>query len=423
MYLTASSLVLAAGLASGVVASSDSTAVSQSNGDTSSRSPGSVVSFYPMSGSPYLTTMAEETKTRTFSSTVIDGTTVVQGYTVVPDPDPAYVSSVLSAYSKSFASAEPSATSPNQSCLFDKDLRCTIWTSGLDLSRMSTITTLDVRQAPITTKEPATITTKPDVVTFPDTPSTSLVTIHERDLESHLVPKLCSGSDMSKKEIAGTCMDGNFLEWSGNDCNKWCQRDLTGKFSCSVPSDCGPYDEVVKYCEKNANFSCSCMKGGLMTRTRPHIKSATSLSIKSSILPSSGSPRVSTLPQATARDVLGVPQIGPQWLSEDGHPYRPKFVTLLSSTVSKPRVSHLEERERKPKCSGVDKMKSHPIGGCPKNIGVYLNAYYCEAHCVCNGDGTMKCNAYEPEGIKECGGDKAAAKFCLSNTKSWDCTC
>lgn len=69
----------------------------------------------------------------------------------------------------------------------------------------------------------------------------------------------CSGEDLDKKDIAGVCMDGNFLWYSGNDCNKKCKCDGAGKVSCNIPSDCGPQKDVVQYCSSGPTFKCSCL--------------------------------------------------------------------------------------------------------------------------------------------------------------------
>lgn len=69
----------------------------------------------------------------------------------------------------------------------------------------------------------------------------------------------CSGSSLSQTDIAGTCMDGNFLWWSSADCNTNCKCDRFDKLTCDHPSDCGPSNTVNSYCQSNTYFHCDCV--------------------------------------------------------------------------------------------------------------------------------------------------------------------
>lgn len=73
------------------------------------------------------------------------------------------------------------------------------------------------------------------------------------------VPTFCSGKSLTDTSIAGTCMDGNFLWWAGNDCSRYCVCNGFGKLKCSYPSDCGPSSTINDYCHSNANFHCDCL--------------------------------------------------------------------------------------------------------------------------------------------------------------------
>lgn len=81
---------------------------------------------------------------------------------------------------------------------------------------------------------------------------------------------LCYGPGFGKSSTdAGTCMDGNFLDWNGNDCQANCHCDNSGNLKCDHPSDCGPDKTVNDYCKKNANFQCDCPWPAKETRDEP----------------------------------------------------------------------------------------------------------------------------------------------------------
>lgn len=80
--------------------------------------------------------------------------------------------------------------------------------------------------------------------------------------DTQTLPALfCTGKDTKKKNIAGVCMDGNFLWYTSADCSNKCRCDEAGEVHCDIPDDCGPQKDVVEFCLGNEGFTCSCLMG------------------------------------------------------------------------------------------------------------------------------------------------------------------
>lgn len=78
--------------------------------------------------------------------------------------------------------------------------------------------------------------------------------------DTQFLPTLfCTGKDTKKKNIAGVCMDGNFLWYTSADCSNKCRCDEAGEVHCDIPDDCGPQKDVVEFCSGNEGFTCSCL--------------------------------------------------------------------------------------------------------------------------------------------------------------------
>lgn len=86
--------------------------------------------------------------------------------------------------------------------------------------------------------------------------------ISDSPRETQILPTLfCTGEDTKKKNIAGVCMDGNFLWYTSADCSDKCRCGEAGEVHCDIPNDCGPHKDVVEFCLGNEGFTCSCLIG------------------------------------------------------------------------------------------------------------------------------------------------------------------
>jgi len=215
----------------------------------------------------------------------------------------------------------------------------------------------------------------------------------------------CFGDNMLKTMRMETCPNTSNVAvyLNGYYCQAHCGCDDNGCVICDAnePTDigeCGGDDGASQFCNKKTwnEFMCGCAS------------------------------KITGQPGCTA--VTG--QVIEKRANEAQiEPVKPA-TTLSTITVPKesPPASALVARaDFNLKCSGDDMLKTINIGDaghCPKSTAIYLNGYYCQAHCSCNDDGCITCSTGgAPEGINECGGDDAATKFCAADHAQFGCDC
>lgn len=218
----------------------------------------------------------------------------------------------------------------------------------------------------------------------------------------------CFGIDMLKTMKMETCPNLSFSVYlNGYYCQSHCGCDDNGCVICNANEptfigECGGDDGASRFCNKETwnEFMCGCASKitGL-----PGCGAVTGQAIKKR----ADEALIERVKPATTLSTITIPKV--------------------SLSVSALAPALIVRSDSDFKCSGDEMLKTINIvdaGHCPKNTGIYLNGFYCEAHCGCNDDGCITCSTGgAPEGIDQCGGDDAAAKFCAADHAQFGCDC
>ena len=110
--------------------------------------------------------------------------------------------------------------------------------------------------------------------------------------------------------------------------------------------------------------------------------------------------------------------------------------TSAATTLKTSTVSHTDPTSHSPPkrddfnliCEGPNMSSNIKAPSCDSNsIGIYLNGYYCQAHCGCDDNGCVSCDAQEqPGGIAQCVEDTngLATTFCgTPHDDHFECYC
>lgn len=239
--------------------------------------------------------------------------------------------------------------------------------------------------------------------------SPALAALELKRAEDSAAPSVfCWDSSLTKTDIAGTCMDGNFLMYSGDDCQHYCKCDGSGKLTCSHPSDCGPDNVVNYYCKKNGNFQCDCLTSKVALMKAIGLDEDSSDNIAMALSEALTSNQYDEMANELQHD------------SGSTVTY-PKHTTFATLTVpNSAAVSTMDRQQRSAAsdfaltCEGPNMLHTFPMPPCEnRRQEVHGNGYYCQAHCWCNDDGCVTCDALgQPSGIETCRGNDKATSFC-----------
>lgn len=251
----------------------------------------------------------------------------------------------------------------------------------------------------------------------------------------------CSGADMTTRIDSGVvCMDGTTLHWSGETCAQYCECD-GDSIHCKLPSDCGPVKDINAFCAIGPNFTCQCPQRA--KRQEIDAPGHVAGNVRDLGERDDGSQSLSyhTRDEIEAmgkrgeaivhRNLDALPSNTREMIKRDTAEFTPSTETSIEALVEKveplPAAALIARSDFELKCAGPDMLKTINIGDaghCPTDIQIYLNGYYCQAHCGCDHDGCVTCAAGgAPTGIDECGGDDAATAFCAADRTQFACGC